>query len=123
MEIAKPGCMDGASAAYFQSDQFWAVDSGLPDLFNQISLLVLFQAVSFFITVLKQMVSSTRHTMWLLVFQVGVEIGVCGRGGGGGGERDVWLVAMKICIRQEWHDATFYCLQCYVMSGIVAPEV
>ncbi len=49
LEIAKPDCMEGGSTAYFQSDQFWAVDAGLPDLSNQISVLVLFQAVCFFI--------------------------------------------------------------------------
>ena len=49
-------------------------------------------------------------------------------GGGGGGGEDVWLVAVlicyqAICIREECCDATFYHLQYYVMSGIVAPEV
>ena len=41
--------MERASTAYFQSDQFWAVDAGLTDLFNQISVLGLFQAVCFFV--------------------------------------------------------------------------
>ena len=36
--------MDGASAAYLQSDQFWAVVPAFL-IFNQISVLVLFQAV------------------------------------------------------------------------------
>ena len=40
--------MEGVSADYFQSDLFWAV-AGHPDLFNQISALVLFQAMCFFI--------------------------------------------------------------------------
>ena len=45
--------MEGVSAAYFQSDLFWAVDAGLPDLFNQISVFVLFQAVCFFVPCLE----------------------------------------------------------------------
>ena len=90
--------MEGSSTAYFQSDQFLAVDAGLPDLFNQIGVLVLFQAVCSFIPCFsKQMVSSTRHAVWLLVFQNTrsgqrlVWVMFVGRGGGG---EDVWLVAV-----------------------------
>ena len=86
-------------------DQFWAVDAGLPDLFNQISLLVLFQAVCFFVPCFETD-SEFHWTCHVVVdvpeYLVGMEIGVgdVGGGGGGGGKMYGWWLC-ESAIRQS----------------------
>ena len=58
LEIAKPGCMEGVSTA-FQSDQAFLIFSTRSTYLFSFRLCVSSYLVS------KQMVGSTRHTMWL----------------------------------------------------------
>ena len=47
LEIAKPGCMEGVSPAYFRSDQFWAVVAGLLIFSTRSAYLVSFRLCFF----------------------------------------------------------------------------